>query len=156
MTNFSGALAGTLGAASSHVLLLKSLVAWLFILCLAVANGVLREAVLVPAFGTRGGLILSGVLLSLLVALVAYALVRFKQGITARQGVFIGVLWLCLTLAFEFGFGRYAQHKSWVELLDAYTFKDGNAWPVVLLVTLLAPCLAALFHAKSRHASSGA
>ena len=113
------------------------------------------EAVLIPALGTSGGLILSGGLLSLLVALVAYALVRFERSVTGKQGLFIGILWFGLTLAFEFGFGR-AQHKTWVELLDAYTFKDGNAWPVVLLVTLLAPGLAAFFHAKSKHGNSGA
>jgi len=27
-------------------------------------------------------------------------------------------------------------------LLEAYTFKDGNIWPIVLLVTLVAPLLA--------------
>ena len=138
------------------MLLLKSLLAWLLILCLAVANGALREGVLIPSFGKSGGLILSGVLLSSLVALVAYAFVRLQEGITVSQGLSIGVLWLCLTLVFEFGFGRYVQHKPWAELLDAYTFKDGNIWPVVLFVTLLAPYLAALLHAKSGHAKSGA
>lgn len=133
------------------MLLLKSLLAWLVILVLAVANGALREAVLVPFFGRASGLVLSGVLLSLLVALVAHAFVRFTKNATASQGLLVGVFWLCLTLAFEFSFGRYVQHKSWVELLDAYTFKDGNLWPVVLLVTLLAPCFAALAQAKSRH-----
>lgn len=133
------------------MLLLKSLLAWLVILVLAVANGALREAVLVPSFGRASGLVLSGVLLSLLVALVAHAFVRFTKNVTASQGLLVGVFWLCLTLVFEFSFGRYVQHKSWTELIDAYTFKDGNLWPVVLLVTLLAPCFAALAQAKSRH-----
>ena len=138
------------------MLLLKSLLAWLVILCFAVVNGALREAILVPSLGKRSGLILSGVLLSCLVALVAYVFARRKQGIAGSQGLRIGILWLCLTLAFEFSFGRYIQHKPWAELLGAYTFKDGNLWPVVLLVTLLAPYFAALFHAKSRHAKSDA
>lgn len=136
--------------------LLKSLIAWSLILFLAVANGALREAVLIPSLGRSAGLILSGVLLSVFVVLVAYALVRIAQGITLPQGLLVGVLWLCLTLAFEFSFGHYVQHKSWPELLDAYTFKDGNLWLVVLLVTLLAPCLAVLFHANSKHAKRGA
>lgn len=138
------------------MLLLKSLIAWLLILCFAVANGALREAVLIPSLGKSSGLILSGLLLSVLVVLVAYAFVRLSQSITVSQGLFVGFLWLCLTLAFEFSLGRYVQHKSWSELLDAYTFKDGNLWPVVILVTLVAPCLAVLAHSKSRHAKSGA
>jgi hypothetical protein len=122
--------------------LLRSLLAWLVILGLAIANGVLREEILLPALGEPGGLIVSGVLLCMLIVLVAYGLVRFTRGLTASQCLRIGVLWLGLTLAFEFSFGRFVQHKSWAELLDAYAFKDGNIWPVVLVVTLLAPYLA--------------
>ena len=138
------------------MLLLKSLVAWLLILCLAVANGALREAVLIPSLGGASGLVLSGAMLCVCVALVAYVLVRIEQAVTVKQSALVGVLWLCLTLAFEFGFGRYIQHKPWPELLAAYTFNGGNLWPVVLLVTLLAPYWATLVHAKSRHAKSGA
>jgi len=133
-----------------------SLLAWLIILGLAIANGALREAVLIPSLGKPSGLVLSGVLLSSLVALVAYGLVRVQQGVTASRGLLIGVLWLSLTLAFEFTFGRYVQHKSWTELLDAYAFKDGNIWPVVLVATLLSPSVAAHLRARSRNGKSGA
>jgi len=136
--------------------LLKSLIAWLVILALAVANGALREIVLIPVLGATTGLVLSGALLSLLVALVSFAFVRLSHGITSLQGLRVGASWLCLTLVFEFSFGRYVQHKSWSELLDAYTFKDGNVWPVVLLVTLLAPSVAVLLQARLQHASRGA
>jgi hypothetical protein len=113
----------------------------------------LREAVLIPSLGKSGGLVLSGILLSALVAVVAYGLVRLNKGVKLSQALLIGLLWLGLTLAFEFGFGRYVQHKSWDELLEAYTFSDGNLWPVVLVVTFLAPYTAALLHARSRLAS---
>jgi hypothetical protein len=55
----------------------------------------------------------------------------------------IGILWLILTLVFEFGFGHFLQHKTWPQLLKAYTFQEGNLWPLVLIVTTLAPLLAA-------------
>jgi hypothetical protein len=129
-------------------MLLRSLLAWLVILGLAIANGILREETLIPALGKPGGLILSGVLLATLIVLVAYGLARFTPAFTASQGLRIGVLWLGLTLAFEFSFGRYVQHKSWAELLDAYAFKEGNIWPVVLVVTLLAPYLALRLRAQ--------
>ncbi|MCW8876586.1 MAG: hypothetical protein OQK51_05945 [Kangiellaceae bacterium] len=56
--------------------------------------------------------------------------------------VLIGIGWLCITLLFEFVFGR-AQDKSWSELFEAYIFKDGNIWPIVLFVTAAAPYLSA-------------
>ena len=138
------------------MLLLKSLVAWGLILCLAVANGALREAILIPSLGRSSGLVLSGVLLCLCVAAVACAFVRIKPDTTVTQSILVGALWLCLTLVFEFSFGRYFQHKSWSELLAAYTFKDGNLWLIVLLVTLIAPYVATLVQAKSKHANNGA
>jgi uncharacterized membrane protein len=55
----------------------------------------------------------------------------------------LGLAWVCLTLVFEFAFGRLVQEKTWPELLQAYTFRDGNLWPVVLLVVAAAPWVAA-------------
>lgn len=132
------------------MLIFQALLAWLLILVLAIANGILRESVLIPTFGKTGGLIASGLLLSFLIALVADALVRLRN-VTVAQGLRIGAGWLALTLAFEFAFGRFVQHKPWEEILAAYTFRDGNLWPLVLAVTLLAPPAAALLRAKSRH-----
>jgi hypothetical protein len=54
----------------------------------------------------------------------------------------IGLGWLALTLVFEFSFGLW-QGKSWPVMFEAYTFKGGNIWPLVLVVTALAPYLAA-------------
>lgn len=141
---------GTLG------LLFRTVLAWLFILCLAMANGALREAALIPWLGQRPGLVLSGVLLSLCVAAVAAILVRKCGAMTARQALQAGALWLLMTLAFEFGFGLLVRHKSWPELLAAYTFEDGNLWPLVLLVTLLAPWGAVRYQTRSRHPGRGA
>lgn len=131
------------------MLLLQSFLVWLVILGLAVANAALREAVLIPYLSKSVGLTLSGVLLCLLILLIAYGFVRLNKGFPVQQALAIGVLWLVLTLAFEFSFGRYVQDKSWAELVEAYTFKEGNIWPVVLVVTFLAPSIATWFHTKS-------
>lgn len=61
---------------------------------------------------------------------------------TPMQLIFIGLGWLTLTLLFEFSFGLL-RGKSMIELIDAYTFKDGNIWSVVLLITAVSPWLAA-------------
>ncbi|NLD56210.1 MAG: hypothetical protein GX652_16295 [Burkholderiaceae bacterium] len=129
--------------------LLGSLLAWMLVLALAIANGMLREAILIPTLGRTAGLLLSGILLSCLIALVAYAFVRARTGLTVSQGLFVGTLWLGLTLVFELGFGHYVQHKTWDELAGAYTFEDGNIWPVVLLVTFLAPPVAARLRTRA-------
>lgn len=127
---------------------LKAALAWCLILCLAVVNGVFREAVLIPGLGKPWALMLSGVLLCMCIAGVSIWLVRYGRPITLRHGVGVGVGWLGATLLFELGLGRLVQHQSWETLWEAYTFKDGNLWSVVLLVTLVAPAVAARVFGK--------
>ncbi|MBU1191979.1 MAG: hypothetical protein KKE76_09720 [Gammaproteobacteria bacterium] len=122
----------------------KAVLVWAGILVLAVVNGAVREAVIIPALGLPYALILSGVLLMLLIFLVTYLSLPWLDTRKTTQLIVIGFGWLCLTLAFEFSFGLL-QGKSISELLDAYTFNDGNIWPLVLLATASAPYLAAKF-----------
>lgn len=120
----------------------RAVAAWLAILGLAIANGALREMLLLPALGRTPALVASGVLLSAVILLVAFAGIRWLRPASARAAWQLGMLWLALTLVFEFSFGGLVQHKSWAEMLQAYAFRDGDIWPLVLLVTLVAPVLA--------------
>lgn len=124
------------------VVALKAFTIWVGILVLAIANGALREAVLMPRLGIPAALVLSGLLLSALIIGVAYLSLPWLQIRRPMQFWAVGFGWLALTLVFEFAFGLW-QGKSWPVLLEAYTFKGGNIWPLVLAVTLLAPYIAA-------------
>lgn len=124
----------------------KALALWIAILVLAIANGALREAVLVPCFGTPAATFASGLLLSAAVFLVAFAGSRwYGPPLGACRAWVVGTSWLALTIVFEFSFGRW-QGKSWDELLAAYTFADGNLWLVVLAVVLVSPPIAERLH----------
>ena len=124
------------------ILSLKAFAIWMGILVLAVLNGALREGVLIPKLGSTPGLVLSGVLLSVLILLVAYLALPWLDTRRTAGLMGVGVGWLALTLVFEFAFGLW-QGKSWQVLLDAYAFRGGNIWPVVLVVIAFAPYLAA-------------
>jgi hypothetical protein len=119
-------------------MILRALVAWLVILLLAVLNGILREAVLLPSLGKVCAYATSGLLLAALVLLATLALARWMRLESARQALGVGALWLALTLVFEFGLGAL-QGKLWREIVAPYTFTDGNIWPIVLMVVLFAP-----------------
>lgn len=123
----------------------KAFAVWLGILVLAIANGTLREAVLIPGLGKAPGLILSGVLLSGAILVVAYLALPWLGRVQVTRYIAVGFGWLCLTVAFEFTFGRLVQGKPWLQILEAYTFKEGNIWFLVLLVTVSAPYLTAKF-----------
>jgi len=122
---------------------LKALVLWFAILVLAILNGTLREKALIPAVGSFGGFIASGAILSGCIFAVALFAAAWYGQLSSAQWLLVGLFWLLLTLAFEFGFGRLVQHKPWAELLEAYTFKGGNIWPLILVATLISPWLAA-------------
>lgn len=121
---------------------IKAAAVWLLILVLAVLNGTLRQAVLIPKLGAAPGLFASGVLLAGLIVAATWALLPWIGARATRQLLLIGIGWLAATLAFEFAFGLLAG-KRLAEIVDAYTFKGGNLWPLVLLVTAVAPWLAA-------------
>lgn len=112
---------------------------WFLILVLAIANGAFRESVLIPALGVPSAPMLSGLVLGSVIFLCAWFLL--PRPLPPRQAWAIGAWWLGMTLVFEFSFGRLVAGKSWEELLAAYTFKDGNLWPLVLLVTLVSPAI---------------
>lgn len=114
--------------------------AWLAILVLAIGNGLLREAVLVPHLGQVAGTLASGLLLIAAVLAVAWLLLRWRPARSPGQAWRLGLGWLAATLVFETAFGL-ARGLPWRELLSAYTFADGNLWPLVLVAVLLAPRL---------------
>jgi hypothetical protein len=122
---------------------LKALLIWFGILVLAIVNGGIRDAILIPVLGNVSGLVLSGILLSAIIFTVSYLSLSWIGREPAYSYIAIGVGWLCLTLVFEFTFGLFVQDKPLSELLFAYTFKDGNIWPIVLLVIVASPYLAA-------------
>lgn len=125
-------------------LVIKALVVWFGILFLAVLNGWVRETVLSPVVGMDVAQLLSGATLSALILIATYITLPWVGAHRTSQCVAMGLGWLTLTLLFEFSFGLF-QGKSWQTMLDAYRFEDGNIWPLVLIVTLLAPLIAAKF-----------
>lgn len=126
----------------SIVVGLKAFAIWIMILVLAVLNGGLREMVFKPLLGTSASLVLSGLLLSGFIFGITYLLSSWLGGQSSRELIIVGLGWAVLTIVFEFVFGL-SQGQSWQELLAAYTFKEGNLWSVVLVVTALSPWLAA-------------
>jgi hypothetical protein len=123
--------------------LIRAVLWWVAILTMAILNGILREKLLIPSIGSFAAVMTSGLILSCLIFLVSCVAAPGLGHLNAAQYWIIGFVWLVMTLIFEFGFGLFVQHKALSELLQAYSFKGGNIWPVVLASTLISPWLAA-------------
>jgi membrane protease YdiL (CAAX protease family) len=120
-------------------MLTRAPLAWLAILFLAILNGALRQAFLLPALGDRDARIISTLLLCVFVSLAAWRLVPWIRPADGRAAWGIGLLWLLLTLAFEFLAGHYLFGDSWESLLAEYNLVKGRIWMLVLITVLAAP-----------------
>lgn len=124
-------------------MLIRALLAWLVLLALAVVNGAAREAWLIPRIGASAGHAVSSLSLSALIFLLSWLTIGWINPATARDAFLIGLVWLALTLAFEFVAGHYVFRKPWNELLADYDILSGRMWILVLVTTTLAPLLTA-------------
>ena len=118
---------------------LRAVVVWFGLLILAILNGGLRDTVLSPRLGDPVGRALSTILLSGLILLTTWLTIRWMRPRTTGEALRIGILWLVLTLSFEFLVGHYGFGKSWADLLADYDLRLGRIWILVLVITLVAP-----------------
>ena len=121
----------------------RAVAVWLVLVCVAIGNGALREAVLNPRVGATAGHVLSTVMLCFGIAFVSWVTIPWIHPMTAREAARLGALWLLLVLLFEFGFGHFIARKPWSELFADYDLLRGRVWVLVLVTTAVAPCLTA-------------
>jgi len=122
-------------------LLRPALLAWLVLAVVMFANGAFRVLVLQPRLGeslARQVATISGILIVL--ALTYPLLVWGRPAATGRDLLGVGLLWLVLTLVFEFGMG-WISGASLDAILADYDLRRGRLWPVALVAILLAPWL---------------
>jgi hypothetical protein len=98
-------------------LVVRACAAWLLLLIVAVLNGTLRQALLVPAFGEHTGHLVSTLMLSTLIFVVAWLLSAWLDIVSLREAGLVGGLWIVLTVAFEFLAGHFLFGASWSKLL---------------------------------------
>lgn len=123
-------------------MLLRSVLVWLALMLIAIANGGARELLLAPKLGSKVGHVVSTLMLCGAIVLIAWLTVPWIGAGRMADGWKIGVMWLVLTLAFEFLAGHYLFGSSWGKLLADYNLAKGRIWLVVPIVTLLAPAWA--------------
>ena len=125
----------------SSIPFVRILACWIALALLMSANGVFRELVLKPGFGSGPADVLSAALgVTIILFLTAYA---FRPLAGASRGVLatVSLLLVGLTVAFELVVGHWVDHKSWAELVGNYAIWRGRLWPVVLAVVAISPFL---------------
>lgn len=112
---------------------------WLGFAALAVGCGALRVLLLEPLVGPGTAHVLGTLAVcALFLALIAWFVGRWGLHGNGRL-LALGVLWMTLTIAFEFGFGHYVMGHPWERLLADYNVFAGRIWVLVLATMLLGP-----------------
>ena len=120
-------------------MLIKVIGIWFVIVVAAILNGVFREKILVPTIGANMAFPLSGILLAVLVFLITLMFVTFIGSSESKTYIGVGVLWVMLTLSFEFMFGYFVIGKSWQEILNIFNIMNGDLFIVVLFTSAISP-----------------
>jgi hypothetical protein len=120
----------------------RALVVWFGIMLLAIVNGAARDIVLAPRLGDLVARAVSCVTLAGVILLVAWLSLRWIEPLSMSDAWTIGMMWLAMTLAFEFLAGHYLFRTPWVTLLADYDIVAGRLWILVLAATLTSPAIA--------------
>lgn len=120
----------------------RAVAIWAGLLVIAVANGALRDVLIVPRLGPQAGHVISTLVLSAVIVVVAFVSIRWIAPPDRAGALRVGGLWMVLTLAFELLAGHWLFGKSWSDLFADYDLAAGRVWILVLVATLLAPAWA--------------
>jgi hypothetical protein len=120
-------------------MVMRAVLIWGALLVIASINGIAREAVLIPRVGEVAGRALSTLTLSAFIVILTWISIDWIAPLSSREAWAVGVIWVVLTLAFEFLAGHYVFHNAWSRLLEDYHVIRGRIWILVLIITLMSP-----------------
>jgi hypothetical protein len=114
--------------------------AWLGFAVVAVGGGIFRVVWLEPRLGERLANITETLMLAaVLGSLIWIAVPWLVPGLRHKDLNRLGLLWVTLTLAFEFLFGHFVDGASWAALFANYDIAAGRLWILIPLLMGLGP-----------------
>ena len=119
----------------------RYLLAWLLMVPLGILNGTLRQFTygrIVPELRAHQLSTLTGIM-----AFAAYVWLVDRQWpfASASDALLVGPIWVVLTVAFEFTFGRLVAKLPWQRLLQDYNLAAGRLWLLLLAALAFLPLL---------------
>jgi len=122
-------------------MLVRAGTVWFAIMLIAILNGAARDVILVPRLGDLVARALSCFTLTTLIVVVTWFSLQWIHPASLGDAWTIGVMWLAMTLTFEFIAGHFLFHTEWSTLLADYNIFAGRLWILVLVATTVAPAL---------------
>jgi len=122
-------------------MLLRYTMAWIPMGFIGIGNGILRELGYARFVDELTAHQISSITGIIFFSLYIWFLTLRWPIPSFRQAVAVGMIWLTLTIAFEFTFGHYIAGHSWAMLFHDYNILKGRLWSLVLIAIASAPCV---------------
>ena len=130
------------GITRKRQLVFRSLTIWIVLILAEIVHGILRAVALVPFVGEFRSNQIGVFTGSAIILVIAYLTIRWIGAKRTNELLVVGIIWLTLTVAFEFSFGRFVMGLDWEEILAGYNLAAGGLMPLGLLVLLFSPIIA--------------
>jgi hypothetical protein len=117
----------------------KYVLGWIPLVLIAIINGTIRQIFFLEPLGELHAHQLSTATGIILFGLYIYWLIRFWKPESMKETIKIGLLWVMLTIIFEFGMGRIILGRDWSALFHDYNIIEGRVWILVLIWVAAAP-----------------
>jgi hypothetical protein len=118
---------------------LKYFIAWFPMFVIALANATIREVGYKRYFGELAAHQISTLTACILVGVYVWLLSNYLAIQSAGQAIGIGLMWLAMTVVFEFGFGHFIVGNPWSRLLHDYNVWQSRVWGLFVLWIAVAP-----------------
>jgi apolipoprotein N-acyltransferase len=112
---------------------------WFAFPFVAIFNASLREIIYKNPLGDLAAHQISTVTGVVLFGILFYFIFRKYKIESVKHTILVGLIWLGLTILFEFGFGHYIMGNSWQKLLHDYNLAEGRVWSLFLVWITTAP-----------------
>jgi len=119
----------------------RYILAWIAMPFIGIINGMIRQYGYSHFVGEQTAHQISTVTGIILFGLYVWFVTLKWKIQSAGQALMIGMIWLCLTVAFEFLFGHFVMNNPWSVLLRDYNILEGRLWVLVLVFITLAPLI---------------
>lgn len=122
-------------------MLLRYILAWFPMILIAIVNATIRETVYRKYWDDLLAHQISTITGIGLFSLYIWGLAQLWKLNSPQQALIIGLIWLLMTIAFEFLFGHYVVKQPWSALLADYNILKGRLWILVPIWITIAPWL---------------
>ena len=120
-------------------MILRYVLAWVPMVVIAIVNAAIREGGYKRFVGELRAHQLSTLTAIILFGVYIWVVTRVWPIQSGGQALLIGLIWLGLTVAFEFLFGHYVMGNAWEKLFHDYNLLAGRVWVLVLIWITIAP-----------------